>query len=106
MLRRKNRLSARVRLKATQLIRTPLFTLRVSQSGLDYNRYGFVVSKKVNKRAVKRNVIKRQFRAGVEQIETSIKKGNDFLFVIHPVGEKKVDAQKEVQQILKEKGFV
>lgn len=83
MLKKINRLDARFRLPRPLVFTTPLFTLRVTQNTLSYNRYGFVVSKKVDKRAVVRNRVKRQLRACIEHALYDIKSGYDMLFFIN-----------------------
>lgn len=82
MLKRKFRLNAKLRLKNSVSCASPFFTLRIAENGLLYNRYGFIVSKKIDKRAVIRNKIKRQLGSIIENIQEEIKKGNDVLFII------------------------
>jgi len=43
-------------------------------------RFGFVISKKVDKSAVARNSIKRKLSMTIEQIFDRIEGGNDFIF--------------------------
>lgn len=61
---------------------TPLFLLRFRENGLLYNRYGFVISKKINKHAVARNRIKRLFSTALMLLEKEIKTGYDMLFIV------------------------
>lgn len=83
MLKKTYRLDARFRLPHPMVYQTPFFTLRLTKNNLTYNRYGFVVSKKVDKRAVIRNRVKRQLRACIEHAFHDIKSGYDMLFFIN-----------------------
>jgi len=82
MFSRKYRLPATIRLEHSKIIHTPLFSLRIAKNNLVYNRYGFIVSKKIDKRATVRNRLKRRFRACVEQMHKQLATGRDFLFVL------------------------
>ena len=54
-------------------------SLKCSPNHLSQSRWGFVVSKKVDKRAVIRNKIKRRLRAMVRQNLTHLKGGFDVM---------------------------
>ncbi|MDE2025780.1 MAG: ribonuclease P protein component [Patescibacteria group bacterium] len=84
MFSKKFRLPATVSLSGTQVVSARFFTIRVKQNTLQNNRYGFVISKKISKRAHVRNRSKRKFRAGVEQLHSRLKTGYDMLFVLAP----------------------
>ncbi len=55
--------------------------LRILENDLGYNRFGFVVSKKVSKKAVVRNRIKRMLREIVRQGDVKIKEGFDIVVI-------------------------
>lgn len=85
MLPKKNRLTSNHDFKAAcrkgKKIRTPLFNLyflRTEQGAS--SRFGFVVSTKLDKRAAKRNRVKRIFREGVRSALSQIKDGFDLVF--------------------------
>ncbi|QQG40734.1 MAG: ribonuclease P protein component [Candidatus Levyibacteriota bacterium] len=80
MLKRKYRLSARSRLQNPSVVHTPFFTMRYIKNNLLYSRFGFIVSKKVDKRAVVRNTVKRKVRLFVENMREKIVSGYDLLF--------------------------
>lgn len=80
MFAKKFRLSSNKKIFALKTIPTPLFILRIAKNNLFYNRYGFVVSKKVDKRAVVRNRLRRQFRSLLEKKNLQLPQGYDFLF--------------------------
>lgn len=82
MLQRKYRLHSRTKLTNVRSIAAPFFLLKVAPNGLSYNRYGFVVSKRIDKRAVVRNKIKRKVRRCIEEKLNNIQGGHDMLFII------------------------
>lgn len=83
MLPRINRLPAKTSLTKYQITRTPLFTVKYAKNALPYNRFGFVVSKRIAKKAVNRNRTKRLVRSCIEDMFADMSQGNDVLFVIH-----------------------
>lgn len=80
MLKRIYRLGKIVKLTKDKIYNGQFFTLRIAKNGLFYNRYAFVVSKKIDKRAVVRNKIKRKLRSCIEKMFNKIKTGYDFVF--------------------------
>jgi ribonuclease P protein component len=82
MFQKKFRLPASVRLAKAHTSFSSYFTLKGIPNNLEQNRYGFIVSKKIDKRAVGRNRLKRRFRAQVEQIHPELQQGYDFLFIL------------------------
>lgn len=79
MLKKIYRLSGTY-LKNPKNIKTSYFNIKTVKNDLNINRFAFIVSKKIDKRAVVRNRIKRKVRAGIEELFSSIEKGNDFVF--------------------------
>jgi len=64
-------------------IGVPLFTLYLLRVGPSVpSRFGFVVSKKIDKRATERNRVKRIFREGVRPLLSEVKDGYDAVFWI------------------------
>ena len=82
MFARQFRLPFNKRLPHPVSVYSPSFILKYAKSNLEYNRYGFIVSKKIDKRAVARNEIKRRFRAVIEQLHPSLPQGYDLLFIL------------------------
>lgn len=80
MLKREYRLGSKITVKFTNSYFLPYFLLKTSKNNLFYNRFRFIVSKKVSKKAVDRNKLKRTFSACLEDIFNDIKTGNDFVF--------------------------
>lgn len=79
MLRKTYRLSS-VGLKGPRMVKSNLIDVKTAESNLNYPRFGFVISKKLDKRAVARNTIKRKLSASIEGIFDRIKGGRDFVF--------------------------
>lgn len=86
MLERKYRLQAKEKFTKATTRHTPFFTLKIVHNHLPYNRFGFVVSKKIDKRSVVRNRFKRRFRSCIERFFQDMGKGKDFLFILHNQG--------------------
>ena len=58
--------------------------LKINKNNLNNNRFGFIVSKKVSKKAVVRNKIKRQFREIVRKGINNYQKGFDVAVIALP----------------------
>lgn len=86
MLKKENRLRKEKDFKAVlgrgRYVATPLFLLKYAPNRLTYNRYGFVVSTKVSKKAPVRNMIKRRMRAIAKKNEKEAKNGYDMAFIV------------------------
>lgn len=82
MLKKKYRLQVNIRPKFQSSFNTPFFILRVAPNSLFYNRYGFVVSKKIDKRATVRNRVKRVIRSCIEELFGQIKAGFDMILIV------------------------
>ena len=59
-------------------------TLKITKNNLDQTRFGFVVSRKVSKKATLRNKIKRQLSELVRGKNKKLEKGIDGLLVAGP----------------------
>jgi len=68
-------------LKNTDLVQTDLFGLSFLKNRLNKPRFGFIVSKKIDKRAVKRNRLKRLFKTAVAKNLDKFK-NIDYLFLV------------------------
>lgn len=82
MLEKQYRLPAHVRLTHPASYSSPLFLVKVSPNNLSIPRFGFIVTKKMEKRAIARNRIKRVFRSCIEEMRDKIKVGYDMLFFL------------------------
>ncbi len=65
-----------------QFLNTPLFNLKHKQNSSDSFLVGFIVSKKVLKKAVDRNSLKRTLRHLVKEVEKLVPTGRDYLFLL------------------------
>jgi ribonuclease P protein component len=63
---------------------TSLFSLNFLPNRTQNSRLGFVISKKVEPKAVKRNLIKRRFRAAAARLYDSLPSGYDVVVNIKP----------------------
>lgn len=82
MFKKRFRLPWGIRFNNSRLISVPLFTIKTKENGLLFNRFSTVVSKKIDKRAVVRNRIKRIISSCVEQLYKNLQQGYDILFVV------------------------
>ncbi len=60
----------------------PLFTIKVRENGFSFNRFVIIVSKKVDKRAVVRNRIRRLISSCLEELYNELKQGLDTIFIV------------------------
>lgn len=56
--------------------------LKFSSNRLNDSRFAFIVGKKVNKKAVRRNFLKRQLRAVVARLISQLKSGYDVIVLV------------------------
>lgn len=81
MLPKQNRLPRSISFSNAKSFNTLFFKVLYKENTLSNNRFGFVISKKIEKRASARNRLKRILRASVEsRLESS--KGIDMLFIV------------------------
>ncbi|MBI4089311.1 MAG: ribonuclease P protein component [Candidatus Levybacteria bacterium] len=81
MFKRENRLARGVKFNNSCNFNTAEFALKEKKNGLLLNRFGIVVSKKIDKRAVVRNRIKRIFRQVLSDLNKNMVPGHDILFI-------------------------
>lgn len=82
MLKKKYRLPSDVRLGRAKTITAKSFVLKTAVNSLSYPRFAFVISKKVDRRAVVRNRIKRKLSGSIEPLIGSISSGIDMVFIL------------------------
>ena len=102
MLKKIHRLSS-VRLGSFKRITSASFDIKVSKNNMNVSRFGFVISKKLDKRAVVRNSIKRRLSKSIEEIFDRIVIGNDFVFYprVNIVNLSLDELKKELEDTLK-----
>lgn len=81
MFKRQNRLPGGI-FNSSSIFTTPLFVLKVKDNSLSLNRFGIVVSKKIDKRAVGRNRIKRMLREILVGFSNEMTSGHDMLIIV------------------------
>lgn len=101
MLPKKFRLPSHVKFIRAKSVFTPLFLVKIVPNALDYSRFGVIVSKKIDKRAVVRNSLKRKIRSCITKNEWE-KKGQDILFIVKPDAKKEeASLRTKVEEVLK-----
>lgn len=107
MLSKEYRLPSNTRLQNARFLKTSLFAVKVSKNGLDQSRFAFLVRKTVDKRAVKRNRIRRVFRSCIEQMPEVLKSGYDMLFFLERgiMDKSRDDLYEELKTFFKEKNL-
>ena len=65
-----------------RFVTTPFFLLKYIRNDRGSNRYGFIVSKKVSKKATERNKVKRRLRAIIQKTTKEAQRGCDMVFVV------------------------
>ena len=90
--------------KSGRTFRGRSFLIKVFSSPVNFNRFGVVISKKVDKRAVKRNWIKRIVLDAAKKFVIAENKNKlDILIIISPtmIKMEKADIIKELDEVLK-----
>lgn len=82
MFKKENRLVPGIRFNNSYLANVPQFVLKEKKNELNLNRFGVVVSKKIDKRAVGRNNIKRFFRTTLLNLFEKMNVGHDILIIV------------------------
>ncbi len=79
------------------------FMIKVRENNLNLSRFAFVVPVKNEKKANKRNRLKRVFREAVRSLFPLIKKGFDVIFIIKKEAQEKSfdEIKKEIEMIFK-----
>jgi ribonuclease P protein component len=107
MLPKENRLKKKKEFEAVfkggRHIKSQNFFIKYLANGTDKTRIGFVVSKKVGKRAVDRNKAKRRMREAFRNIDGKLKDGISVIVVAYPSmkGVKFKEVLAEIESALK-----
>jgi ribonuclease P protein component len=106
MLPRKNRIKRKkdfkIIFKKARSRKNTLFVFKTTKNNLNLNRFGFVVSQKVSKKATIRNKIRRRLIEAIKTEKESIKPGTDTVIIALPGIEKKnfSEIKKEIKKEL------
>ena len=82
MFKRENRLTPEVTFGNSHIYTVPQFVLKEKKNDIALNRFGIVVSKKIDKRAVVRNKVKRFFRTALANLNKKMNVGHDILLIV------------------------
>lgn len=106
MLKKKFRLASFRKLDKASFSNSHFFTLKFSKSQEKGPRFAFVVSKKIDKRAVARNKIKRYLSGSIEKIINNISSGDYILIAKKAILNKdQREVETEVKRIFAEKSL-
>lgn len=83
MLAKKFRLPSSVAFQNATFFKEQEFTVKAQKNNEECSRFGFIVAKKIDKRAFVRNRLKRMVRSCIEN-KWLKHKGKDILFVMRP----------------------
>ena len=108
MFKRENRLVLKISFNNSHPISSPQFILKEKKNGLLINRFGIVVSKKIDKRAVVRNKIKRIFRNALLGLSKNMMLGHDILFIVkkEALGKTGKEIQLSIKNALEKTGII
>jgi len=108
MFKRENRLVPEVKFNNSNLIANPQFILKEKGNGLSINRFGIVVSKKIDKRAVARNRIKRFLRTTLVNLYGKMSTGHDILIIVKKeiLSKTKEENQLAIENALRKAGII
>lgn len=108
MFKRQNRLPRGVGFYNAKFFSTPLFVLKIRQNSLRLNRFGIVVGKKIDKRATRRNKIKRILRSALVNLNQSMVNGYDMLFIVRSgiIGKTYFECNFQIRQVLERENII
>jgi len=88
--------------KDSKTFKNNIFIVRVAKNNLGLNRFGFVVSLKISKKATSRNKVRRRLSEAIQLEVKNIKIGTDLVFIALPGIEKKnfIEIKKAVKDAL------
>jgi ribonuclease P protein component len=108
MLKKQNRLGKITKAKENKLFTSPFFNVRISDSKEDKTRFAFIVSKKIDKRAVIRNQTKRVLRNAAAEAIKKLDLRKDIIIVSKKVlkHEQQEEVSSTLNEIFKKAGIV
>ncbi len=84
MFKKGLRLPKNIRFTKENQISSNFFLIKIAENKTDSKRFAIIVSKKIDKRAVVRNKIKRRVRNCIEENEKYLSIGKDMLIITRP----------------------
>lgn len=108
MLEKKYRLPWGASFDNSRYFSAPFFIAKVKSNTLLLNRFGVIISKKIDKKAVVRNRIKRLIYSVIGELQQSTKQGYDILFIIrkNAVGKTRKELYLTIKQMLLKEGLL
>ncbi len=108
MLAKKYRLPWGIRFDNNRSFSIPFFITKAKPNRLLFNRFGVIISKKIDKRAVVRNRIKRLIYSIIEELYKNIKPGYDILILTrkNAVGKTREELYLAIKQMLLTDGLL
>lgn len=108
MFKRENRLASDIKFNNSYSFSAPQFVLKAKKNRLTINRFGIIVSKKVDKRAVVRNRIKRLLRTKLANLDKKMSFGHDMLFIVRKeiLNRTKEENQLAIENVLEKAGAI
>lgn len=108
MFKRQNRLPSKAGFSDSKTFPTITFVLKIKENGLTLNRFGIIVSKKIDKRAVGRNKTKRMFRKILEDLNKELTTGHDMLFIVRAgiINKNEDQVGFEINRVLKKEQYI
>lgn len=100
MFAKKFRLPSSIKFPPKPFFVNNYFVVKVKDNNVGFNRYAFIVSKKIDKRATVRNRVKRVIRACFEKMDLEISKSKDILVIAK--GESVDKTNEEIQNSLED----
>ena len=89
--------------KKGKTIAGKLVFLKITKNNLDINRFAFIISSKISKKAVIRNKIRRRLREIIRNDFNNIKTGFDIIIIVKPeiVGKNYQEIKNDLENFLK-----
>jgi len=84
MFKKGLRLPKSIRFTKENQISSNFFLIKIAENKTESKRFGIVVSRRIDKRAVIRNKIKRQIRRCIKENEKYVPTGKDMLVIVKP----------------------
>lgn len=108
MLKKIYRLAVLKREKSEKTISSSSFTLKYLISGDDVSRFAFIISKRIDKKAVIRNKIKRSISKVIEENLSEIVLGHNFIFIPKReiLNKSSQELGKEIREVFKQNNLL
>ncbi len=70
------------RISSRFTFRSPIFLLKIASNTQENSRFGIIISKKIDKRAVRRNRMRRLLQQFIQEHIALFPKSSDYLFIV------------------------